>query len=76
MRRWRDQYKHRGRGSAAVLLGDDSSPTVEQLADSRHLDMETQLELCPGTYIGPGHPVFVVAEIGQNHQVSCDWSLL
>ena len=35
--------------------------------------METQLELCPGTYIGPGQPVFVVAEIGQNHQVSCDW---
>ena len=26
------------------------------------------LELCPGRMIGPEHPVFIIAEIGQNHQ--------
>ena len=26
------------------------------------------LELCPGRWIGGSHPVFLIAEIGQNHQ--------
>ena len=26
------------------------------------------LEIVPGHIIGNGHPVFIVAEIGQNHQ--------
>ena len=26
------------------------------------------LELCPGRWIGSSHPVFLIAEIGQNHQ--------
>jgi len=28
----------------------------------------SDLELCPGRMIGPDHPVFIIAEIGQNHQ--------
>ena len=27
-----------------------------------------ELELIPGRFIGSNHPVFIVAEIGQNHQ--------
>ena len=27
-----------------------------------------EVELCPGRRVGPAHPVFVIAEIGQNHQ--------
>jgi len=31
------------------------------------------LELTPGRFVGEGHPTFIIAEIGQNHQgsVSC-----
>ena len=28
----------------------------------------SELELCPGRMIGVDHPVFIIAEIGQNHQ--------
>ena len=28
-----------------------------------------EVELCPGRWVGHGHPVFVIAELGQNHQV-------
>ena len=27
-----------------------------------------ELELVPGRFVGSNHPVFIVAEIGQNHQ--------
>ena len=27
-----------------------------------------EFELVPGRLIGPDHPVFIIAEIGQNHQ--------
>ena len=27
-----------------------------------------EFELAPGRLIGPDHPVFIIAEIGQNHQ--------
>jgi sialic acid synthase len=30
------------------------------------------LELAPGRWIGAGHPTFIVAEVGQNHQGSED----
>ena len=26
------------------------------------------LELTPGRFVGEGHPTFIIAEIGQNHQ--------
>lgn len=32
----------------------------------------TRFELCPGRWVGEGHPVFVIAEIGQNHQGNLD----
>ena len=28
-----------------------------------------EVELCPGRWVGDNHPVFVIAELGQNHQV-------
>ena len=28
-----------------------------------------EVELCPGRWVGDHHPVFVIAELGQNHQV-------
>ena len=40
-----------------------------------------ELELIPGRFIGSNHPVFIVAEIGQNHQgmwykvSDMDWEL-
>ncbi len=32
----------------------------------------SSLELAPGRWIGPQHPCFVIAEIGQNHQGSME----
>ena len=28
-----------------------------------------EVELCPGRWVGNDHPVFIIAELGQNHQV-------
>jgi len=30
--------------------------------------MSSEFEICPGRKVGEGHPCFIIAEIGQNHQ--------
>ncbi|XP_043916885.1 sialic acid synthase [Protopterus annectens] len=34
--------------------------------------MPLQFQLCPGRFVGEGHPCFIIAEIGQNHQGDLD----
>ena len=32
--------------------------------------MDREFDIAPGRLVGDGHPVYVIAEIGQNHQES------
>ena len=48
----------------------ESQPFYYEPECSRQLGSRMpEVELCPGRWVGDNHPVFVIAELGQNHQV-------
>jgi hypothetical protein len=41
---------------------------VQPISDPQTTIMPKPIELVPGHWVGDEHPVFFIAEIGQNHQ--------